>query len=373
MILRIKYVFLVILLYFPSQFILPQSPKPILDDQKLLDIIEEGLNHIYNIEIEDAYKIYEILKKERPNHPVTPLYKGLCIYWQHYPIVAGDDEVEEFLSTMHEVIDKAAPILKKDPNDLEGVFFDLTARALLMLYYADNGLSGKVLKIAPTTYKHVLLSFDLKDQFDEYYFITGLYNYYIVAYPEKHPVYKPISLLFKSGNITEGLEQLHYAFDHAIYLKTEAALFLAIIYFDYEKRTDLSIEIMKKLHSIYPENPLYYSQYVEYLLQDRQYELALEHNQQMVQMHRDNSYMVMKGIVFKGIIEEKYQNNDTNAKKDYELGLTISKIYGDLADDYVSYAYYGLSRIEKRKGNEKLSREYYKKASALSTYEHFAE
>ena len=41
----------------------------------------------------------------------------------------------------------------------------------------------------------------------------------------------------------------------------------------------------------------------------------------MVKSHRDNPYIVMKGIVFKAIIEEKYNKDPDNAYKNYEMGI----------------------------------------------------
>ena len=200
-----------------------------------------------------------------------------------------------------------------------------------------------------------------------------MYNYYIVAYPEKKPVYKPITLIFKGGNKEEGLQQLQYAIDSSIFMKNEAAIFKAIIYYDYEDNPVRAIETVDQLYIKYPDNPYFLSQYIEFLIYNADYEKALAFIRKMVNKNKSNSYIVMKGIVMKGLIEEKYFRKYDVAYKNYNSGIKIAEGFGPIADNYLSIAYYGLSRIEKINGNIKTSKEYHKKAKDYSTELHFAQ
>lgn len=347
--------------------------EPILNDSALLVTIEQYLSELYNFNFDSAYELVKILEKERPEHPVTSFYSGIHIYWRNYPLTQSKSESTEFINLMEETSERVIPLLKENENEIEGVFFDIISKAFLMMYYSDNGLSGKVIKIAPTVYKHVMQSFELNDIFREFYFITGLYNYYIEAYPEKNPVYKPISLMFRSGNKDLGLRQLHYAKDSTIFMCTESAVFLSLIYYDFEEDIRKAIVTMGELYKSYPNNPFFLSQYIEYLLYDKQYAEVIRLNKEMVRKHRDNAYIVMKGIIFKAIIEEKYHKNYDTAYENYKSGKKIAKTFGAQGEDFLSYAYYGLSRLESIKGNVKKSKEYSKMGHSLARYDHFSD
>ena len=67
----------------------------------------------------------------------------------------------------------------------------------------------------------------LPTYYSDFYFFTGVYNYYREAYPEAYPVYKPLALLFPKGSKTKGLEDLLIASKNSIFLKAEAFSFLS--------------------------------------------------------------------------------------------------------------------------------------------------
>jgi len=347
--------------------------KTILDDPELLKIIKEGVTYIYNCEFPDAKKIHREILKQRPLHPVSPFYNGIMIYWENYPLTPFNKKVDIFIERMYETIEKSKLLLEKDENDTEGVFFDLVAKGMLMMYYADNDIPAKTIKIAPSAYRHVIKGFDLKEKFKEFYFTTGLYNYYIEAYPEKHPVYKPLKLFFRGGDKELGLEQLKICREETVFMTVEASLFLALIYYNFENDIKTALGFIEKLYLDYPNNPYFLSKYIEFLLLTEDYENAKTYLKQLIKGNRHNRYVVMKGIIFKGIIEEKNNNNLEKARKNYKLGIKIAKEFGPRASEFVSFAYYGLSRVAGIEGDEKERKEFRKLAKAHSKYDHFSD
>lgn len=364
--------FICIVLLTSTPLVESISQEYILDDPGLLRTIKKGVNHIYNYEFDKAMKIYNHISKHRPEHPVKYFYYGLSVYWEQYPLTPKSERADEFVDAMYNTMNASKPLLDKDNKDTEGVFFDLVSRSMLMMYYADNEESAKTIKYAPSAYKQVLKSFELKELFNEYYFITGLYNYYIEAYPEKHPVYKPLTFFFQGGDKQLGLKQLKYASEKTTFIRVEASLFLALIYYNFENKPDSAVHYIEKLHKTFPDNPYFLSKYVEYLILDKQYDEGHHYLQKMVKQHKKNNYIVMKGIIFKGIIEEIENQNYNKAKKDYKLGLKIARYYDPRSSEYISYAYYGLARIAKYEGEQELSKSYHKKARAISKYDHFS-
>ncbi|MGC9344098.1 MAG: hypothetical protein ACP5E3_15450, partial [Bacteroidales bacterium] len=167
--------------------------------------------------------------------PAINFLKSFILYWEYYPLVPGHPKEKEFIQLMEDCIRTSEDWVTRESQEMEAIFFDLFSRAFYIMFWADNGKPGKVFPHLNTLYKHTMQGFDLKESFNEFYFTTGLYNFYIEAYPEKHPSYKPVVLFFKGGNKPEGLKQLEYCAENAVFLRVEARFFLALLYLNYKK------------------------------------------------------------------------------------------------------------------------------------------
>ncbi len=105
-----------------------------------------------------------------------------------------------------------------------------------------------------------------RSTYKDFYFITGLYNYYREAYATAHPIYKPVLIFFPHGNRKLGLVQLKISADSAIFLAAESMTFLAGIYQDFEKDPAKAIIYSKKLKETYPQNQEFKLHYIRDLL-----------------------------------------------------------------------------------------------------------
>ena len=210
-------------------------------------------------------------------------------------------------------------------------------------------------------------SFDYTNTYFDFYFFTGLYNYYREAYPEAYPVYKAFAILFPRGNKAKGLNELKLAAKNALFLKAEACTFLTGIYISFENNYPAALVYSKWLHEQYPQNHQFMASFIKNLLLTKRYVEA----EKFIEQNNGgsvNSYFSFQKKIFKGIILEKKYNNLPQAEKLYYDAIKNADEFGNYANEYVAYAYFGLSRIMKEYGKEKLSRNYYKKAMELAAF-----
>ncbi|KPL16401.1 MAG: hypothetical protein AMS23_01000 [Bacteroides sp. SM1_62] len=189
---------LFILIFFGNSFQYA-SGVDLIHDTSTLDQVRIEINQVYNYQFDSANNTLVYLQNTYPNHPVTPFFEGLIYYWKYYPLISGKPGAGEFEQVMEETWQRSR-ILKEYGNQTEGVFFELMSRAFIVMYHADNGRSSKAISHLGKIYRDILASFDLQENFIEFFFITGLYNYYREAYPEAHPVYKPAAVFFRRGD-----------------------------------------------------------------------------------------------------------------------------------------------------------------------------
>ena len=265
---RISFLFIVMLCSFSVR---PAKGVDLINDTSTLDQVRIGINQVYNCDFDSAEKTLVYLRRSYPSHPITPFFEGLIYYWKFYPLIPGNPGSQEFEEIMEETWERSRT-LKENGQETEGVFFELMARSFIVMYYADNGHSSRAISHLGKIYRDIMASFDLQEEFNEFFFITGLYNYYREAYPEAHPVYKPAAMFFRKGDKTSGLEMLRFAAKETNFMRVESALFLSLIYINFENKVDSAVRYASQLYQDFPGNGYFLAKYAETLLIDHQYE-----------------------------------------------------------------------------------------------------
>lgn len=341
----------------------------ILKDTTAVRLLYTGVDYINNFQFSEANNVYHKLKLTYPDHPVTYIFRGLITYWENYPLTANSPLRKSFESDMRhamELCDK-----KPHPDDMgEYLMCTLSARGLLLLFYADNDLNMDVISLASGTYSYLRKSFDYTDEYYDFYFFTGLYNYYREAYPDAHPVYKPLARLFPKGDLTKGLKELDIASKRAMVLKGEAYSFLNLIYINYENDSGRANSYARALHELYPDNIQYTADYIKNLLLVKKYAEA-EEMLNDYQPRTRNGFALAQLEIYKGILYEKKYHDLVQADSLYKEGIREIAPYGPVGNEVTSFAYFGLSRISDiNDGNDgkHYKKLYRKQALELSSY-----
>lgn len=335
----------------------------------LLEKVAHGLQNTYNFNFDEALSTQKELLQTTPDHPAPLFLEALIIYWQHFPLLPDHPAAKRFVDLMDQCVEQAEELTKHELTYQEGVFFDLFGRAFKAMFWADNGKSGKVVSDLGHMYKKTKEGKELKDQFVEFYFSTGLYNYYIEAYPEAHPVYKPLLAFMQKGDKELGLEQLNYAINQAVFLKVESILFMSLIQLKYEKDLNTASIYARRLHHDYPQNTYYQGHLLTILLHQRRYEEAKELLEDM-EGQNDGWSRMIRTLATAFIAET---NKEEKSEEAYKLLLKSAENFGPIADIYSAMAYMGLSRLHAQKGLENEARKFARKAGKYTTYEFILE
>lgn len=208
--------------------------------------------------------------------------------------------------------------------------------------------------------------FDLLNKYPEFYFSTGLYNYYVEQYPENHPVVKPFMFFFADGDKELGLKQMDLGVNTGIFTRTEAAYWLAYIYIKHESKPLKALQYTQKLIAKYPENIHYIMRHVEVLIASAKYEQVQPFvNQLLAEKHK---IFQSTAYVFLGLIQEKQYKNYTLARTHYYHAFKITSPDKRYTQDYYALAYAGLARIAAKEGNKQAAKNFYKKTLELAEY-----
>ena len=347
--------------------LLSQARAQVFESGEVQDLVKQGAQHIYNSNLDSAYAYAKKVELRMPDHPVVPLMRGMAILWANIPTISP-----ELFAEMESKLDSAIMLARQKDARLENpemIFFSMSAHGLLAEYYADQDYTMKAMGEANRAYSLLRQGFDLVDEFPEFLFTTGLYNYFIVKYPEKHPIYKPFLWFFKSGDKELGLAQLEEASQTSILTDVEAHVYLSYIYLRYEYRPDIAQKHLAILCDRYPDNFYAKAKYLEALANPEDFKDAPL--QMIYALIRHNSpYYKLAGYVFLGYYEEAIIESTEKAEFAYRKALDYGKEIPSHGEFFKSFGYLGLGRLLAEADKNEEAREMLEKALEYSeTYQ----
>jgi len=338
----------------------------LLQDTSTLRLVKQSIDYIYNIQFAKAGELNKKIEVIYPGHPVGKILSGMMTYWQNYPLLNTNITKTSFEEDLNQCI----KISEKNTNpdhEVEYLLSNLCARGFLLMYYSDNNIVMEVIPLASNSYKYMRRSFDFTSTCTDLFYFTGVYNYYIEAYPKAYPVYKPLTLMFPSGDIQAGLNQLNTASINSVVLRAEASYILTYIYENFENDFLKAYKYSSSLHDNYPQNLRFLTAYIKNLLFLKRYDEADQLIESRV-AKSPNQYFQAQISIFKGILKEKKDLDNVVAEQFYNQGIRNLYLYGNYGNEYAAYGYFGLSRISETKSEKQASKLYRKEALRLADF-----
>jgi hypothetical protein len=361
---KLKVLILSIMLLFP--IIVIRVDGQILQDTTSVNQVKKYIDYVYNLQFIKAAEIYRKIFLSFPDHPGTLLLNGLKTYWENYPLLPTSPACSAFEADLRNCIQLSE---RNHPPEYEAEYLltDLCARGFLLLFYSENELNSEVFPLATSTYQYLRRSFEFTSVHADFFFFTGMYNYYREEYPKAYPAYEALAFLFPKGDRLTGLHNLKTASEGSIFLKAESFTFLSLIFLSFENNFLQASYYSKSLHDLYPENLKYRADYIKNLLLVKKYDEA----EKLISPSGPeilNSFYKVQFLIFNGILQEKKYHDYIKAKQFYDKGAREISRFGDFGNEFAAYCYFGLSRISNINGDKQYTKVYRKQALKLADF-----
>ena len=357
--------FILVFLFFCS-FSTARAQYQILEDHRLLEKVHQAIDSIYNLNFDAADILISDLEQELGEYPGVFLLKAFYIRWKFRPVKDGHRSFQQFEAYLNKGIELSESMLKQKEDNIEASFYLMACHAFLAELYVNNGQNFKALGEAKSAYKFIKYGFDHTDDNPEFYFSSGIYNYYREKYPEENPFYKAFLWFFRSGDMEEGLEMLKKGSKLAVFTKAECFTYLFHIYLRYEDNPHDAIYYAIKLKDQYPNNLHYISNFVENKIRLSQYDGLRPYIEKLVTSEKD--FYRYLGKIYLGNYLEIHDNL-------YEEALVHYKSADELGEkDEIriphddSILYLGMGRVYQAKGNTDLANQYFRKSVKAAEY-----
>ncbi|OIN58718.1 tetratricopeptide repeat protein [Arsenicibacter rosenii] len=355
-----KRFFLFLLFLFPVL-----SYGQITTDTYLQQTIQKTLDNIYSYDFAEADLYMKQLRARYPNHPIGPILQATKLQWQYMPLKDNPVYAGQFTQSCNQALASAQKMLEKDSDDPEGVFFALTAHSYLALKLYNEGETMKAVNEAKKAYGYMRQGFRLMEKNPEFYFTTGLYNYYVERFPMDHPIVKPVMLFFQDGDTALGLRQMDVASKRAIFTRIETCFYLSHIYLEHESQFAKAAVYAKQLAEKHPQNALFVIRYTESLILAGRYDEAAQWLDRLKGLH--HKFVPMPVKVLEAMLFEKEERKDAEAAALYQAALKMP-YYDNYTKEYYAFANAGLARIAARASDRSKARAFYKKALDYAEY-----
>ena len=237
------------LLAFPAS-----SKAQLLKDPAFRERALQGLDHMYNMRFKAAEAHFKAMSAENPNLPDPHLLLAMNYYFQ----IVLCEKFTDLDEVTYRAIDKAIELNKPYETAPEWAtqynFIEFMVWGLKVRMEATRANWVRAVSAASKVFSPLKWAQKNNPPEKDFLFMQGLYNYYIVKYPERKPIVKPLIGLFPEGDATKGIEQLKQAFSGRTVTRGEVGYYLTQVYSLYEKDFTSALWVTTELTRLYPEN-----------------------------------------------------------------------------------------------------------------------
>ncbi len=338
----------------------------ILESKGAVEQVHQTIDSIYNLNFDAADIMIADLEKKLGDYPGLLLLKAFYISWKFRPIRQEHESYNLFETYLRQGIEKSEALLNENEENIEANFFLMACHSFLAELYVNNGQNFKALGEAQSAYKHIKIGFDYVDEYPEFNFSSGIFNYYREKYPEENPFYKSVTWFFRSGDKKEGLRMLKKGSQLAIFTEAECLTYLFHIYLRYEDEPQSAIYYARILLNKYPNNLYYISNFVENSIR---LETINDIEPYLLRLRKSKQpFYQYLGEIFYGayLVEKEASLNEalTHLRKADKLGD-----HGNIRmPHYDSILFYEFGLINKKLGKKDLANDYLKKSIKSAEY-----
>lgn len=268
----------------------PVPTVSVLDRPAVRELATVGMDHLYDLRFDEATRAFDGVDRQLPEHPIGPFLKSLTTWWEILLDLSDTSHDRAFFDAMDEVIRRSDRLLKRNPKDVDALFFKGAALGFRGRLRSNRGDWFKAAMDGKRAMDYVLAVPELDPSNDDYVFGKGIYEYFAAVVPDMYPFVKPVMGLFPRGDRERGLELLERTGRQGHYIQTEAVYFLLQINFLYERDYARSLEYARWLTERYPNNSYFHALEARVLVQSGRWTEGAEAFREILDRYREGRF-----------------------------------------------------------------------------------
>jgi len=317
------------------------------------DLIRQGLDQAYNMELNSAEKTFNKILVLRPNSPLGYYHIAQIHFWI-YLGSRDSGEYQVFLKYADMAQERAEKVINKNPKDYLTKYLAGNLASFRAMAQATNNSSVDAFWSSKKAVNYYEETLELNPKFYNAYLGLGLFDYAMSFVPDF--LKWAVNLTGLSSDKQRGFNYIKTAFRKGTE-KTEASFHLSKIYTDYLAEYDSAFYLLQSLSSRYPSNTLFIYQYAVSLIKDKQLDRANDMLDHVISLQNKKLPQITALSYYrKGEIYFK-KNQFKSAIRNYEKFLDTSKEI-----DFIGFAALNTALCYKQTGHEEKFQQYLQQA-----------
>ena len=234
------------------------SAPSILDDPTFRTDVQAGLDHLYSMDFAAAEAAFAKVENRFPGHPAGPFLRALVPWWSLLLDPENSSLDAGVNGAMEEVLKRSRARLRRNPDDLDGLFFETGALAFRARVATYRSRWYRAAQDGRRSLKNLRRLHRRDPHNPDLLFGLGLFDYLADVVPRRYKFLRPVAALFPKGDRVRGLGELEKAASTGHFVQTEARFALYQIYDRFEKNRGQAAANLQWLRGRYPDNALFH-------------------------------------------------------------------------------------------------------------------
>ena len=312
--------------------------------------IQAGIDLIYSLRFEEADLYFDAVVEADPDNPLGHFFRAMTSWWRVLVDLEDRSHDELLYRQLQDCIDVCDRRLKVEPDDFDAILFKGGSIGFRGRLRGDRGQFLKAARDGLRSIPLIERSRKLEPTNKDILFGQGLYDYFAVVMPERHPIIRPIMWFLRDGDKERGLRELDEVAHSGLYARVEAQYFLSQIYRLFEGDPARSLVYQEELLRQYPDNAVFHRNTARTLVALARWPQALQLYREYVQRSEEGR----AGYHPRGRIESLFYIG----KQAFALGRSEDAIRAFATIDSLSYTLGKESEVQAVRGYTPLANLY---------------
>ena len=264
--------------------------------------VQDGIDLIYELRLEEADAYFAAFIAADPDNPLGHFFYAMVDWWRVLIDLVDESHDQAFYDRLERCIEVCDRRLDQDPDDFDAVLFKGGAIGFRGRLRGDRAQYLRAARDGLRCLPLLKRSRRMDPVNKDILFGQGIYNYFRVVIPERHPMVKAVTWMLDSGDRELGLEQLNEVAREGRYARAEARYFLAQIHRIFEDDLGTALRYLEQLHEQYPANALFHRYRARTLIDLRRWDEGVALYRQAIERARRGQ----RGYHTRGHIESLY-------------------------------------------------------------------
>lgn len=265
-------------------------------EPKSVDVARHGIELAYNMQLDEAERIFDGLIARNPDDPQAYVLKSV-VYYYRYLLDQSTAEIEkQFIKLAKTGIDRANKILAKDRENVDALFYAGTAHIYLAALHGEQGNWLQAFWNGKKGIQYLSRTVEIDSMYYDAYFGLGIYHYYADVMPKL--VKSVTGLIGIEADRQRGLNELKMTMAKGAFAKAEAAYFLGKIYAEMEKDHEKAHACFEVLSIRYPQNPGFLLDLGESQWRNGDHHQAIVSLEAVLKLTRENHFQIFRKLAY---------------------------------------------------------------------------